>query len=133
VQIEIDFDVWKALNNLRESEDTTLSDVLRGALKLGGASTVVKSRRPAPTEIVNGASFKGVFLPDGTLLRVTYKGRMYAAEIKDGRWIDHEGNARTSPSEAARAISNTQVNGWRFWEVKRPRDGRWRRLDMLKA
>jgi hypothetical protein len=131
MQIEVDFDVWKALTNLRESEDTTFSDVLRDVLKLTTAAAVPTASFPA--ESLAGASFKGVFLPDGTILRVTYKGRMYTAEIKNGRWIDHEGNMRSSPSEAARAISNTQVNGWRFWEVKRPKDGRWRRLDVLKS
>lgn len=130
MHIEIDFDVWKALTFLRESEDTTFSDVLRQVLKLNGVAAVTGV--PLPAEALTGATFKGVFLPDGTLLRVTYKGQMYAAEIKNGRWIDHEGVRRNSPSEAAGAISNTQVNGWRFWEVKRPRDGRWRRLDMLK-
>jgi hypothetical protein len=130
MQIEVDFDVWKALTNLRESEDTTFSDVLRHVLKLTTAAAVPTASFPA--ESLTGASFKGVFLPDGTILRVTYKGRMYTAEIKNGRWLDHEGNMRSSPSEAARAISNTQVNGWRFWEVKRPKDARWRRLDVLK-
>jgi hypothetical protein len=131
MQIEVDFDVWKALTNLRESEDTTFSDVLRHVLKLTTAAAVPTATFPA--ERLTGASFKGVFLPDGTILRVTYKGRMYTAEIKNGRWLDHEGNMRSSPSEAARAISNTQVNGWRFWEVKRPKDARWRRLDVLKS
>ena len=131
MQIEIDFDVWKALTNLRDSEDTTFSDVLRKVFKLDATTHATKAIPRA--EILTGASFKGILLPDGTLLRVTYKGRMYTAEIKNGRWVDHEGNIRSSPSEAARAISNTQVNGWRFWEVKRPNDGRWRRLDMLKS
>jgi hypothetical protein len=131
MQIEIDFEVWKALTILRETEEMSFSDVLRKLLKLGDPKAI-----PAPTasaEQAGGALFKGVNLPDGTLFRVTYKGRMYTAKIQNGQWIDENGVVRSSPSDAAGAITETQVNGWRFWEVKRPKDARWRRLDMLKS
>jgi hypothetical protein len=119
MQIEIDFEVWKALTILKETEEMSFSDVLRKLLKLGEPNAI-----PTPTasaERIGGALFKGVSLPDRTLFRVTYKGRMYTAKTQNGRWIDENGVVRSSPSDAAGAITETQVNGWRFWEVKRPK------------
>lgn len=63
---------------------------------------------------------------------VTYKGRHYNAEIRDGRWIGSDGIPRNSPSEAAHAITGNNVNGWRFCEAKRPSDTEWRVMDQLR-
>lgn len=79
-----------------------------------------------------GAWFDNTFFPNGTCFRATYKGRTFAAEIQDGCWIGSDGIVRTSPSAAAGAISNTNVNGWRFWHAQLPLDPSWRRLDELK-
>ncbi len=126
MQIDVDFEVYKALTNRRPTESVTYNDVLRDLLRLGGA------KPPAsPDGSASGCSFKGVFLPDGTQLRVVYKGTTYRAEIKNGRWLDQEGRPRSSPSDAATAITKTQVNGWRFWDVKRPNDPSWRKLMTL--
>jgi hypothetical protein len=128
VQIDIDFEVFKALTALRKRESHTYNDVLRELLKLG----------PSPNQAVSEtASAKGLllrgglFLPDGTRLRVTYKGIEYLAEIRNGRWIDQAGTEHASPSSAAQHITRTNVNGWRFWEAKRPSDTDWRKLDAL--
>jgi len=118
--------VFKALTVRRETEDVTYNDVLRELLKLSYS----KPASPRPAE-VGGCSFKNVFLPNGTQLRVIYKGALYQAEIKNGQWLDHEGARRSSPSDAATAITKTQVNGWRFWDVKRPNDPAWRKLVAL--
>ena len=37
-----------------------------------------------------------------------------------------------SPSAAAGAITETTVNGWRFWEGRLPGDKGWRRLDVVR-
>ena len=63
---------------------------------------------------------------------ITYKGRTYSAEIKDGAWIGSDGKQRRTPSEAACAITDTNVNGWRFWKVKRPSDTSWKVLNSLR-
>jgi hypothetical protein len=126
--IDVDFGVFKALTNLRPDEATTYNDVLRKLLGLDPpAVSAVASSEPA-----GGCEYKGVFLPNGTELRVTYKGRAYTAGIKGGSWIGEDGIRRNSPSDAACAITKGNVNGWRFWKVKRPGDGDFRVLEDLR-
>ena len=123
--IEIDFDVYKALTNLREDEAVSYNDVLRRLLNLGGSPTEPRSEE-------SGCAIQGVTFPEGTRFQVRYKGVLYTAEIKNGRWVGNDGKVRTSPSDAATAITHTNVNGWRFWSVKRPNDSAWRKMAELK-
>ena len=83
----------------------------------------------APDNVVVGVAFR---LPTQTsrefyfltapCFGVTYKGRTYTAEVKDGVWVGADGQTRASPSEAAVKITGNSVNGWRFWQCKRPGD-----------
>lgn len=82
---------------------------------------------------LGGVWFNNIHFPEGTRFRATYKGRTFLAEIKDGQWIGADGIARSSPSDAASAISHTNVNGWRFWFVQMPGDPTWRRMDELRT
>ncbi len=126
--IEVDFEVFKALTALRPSEATTYNDIVRTLLKLevpqGGAES---------GQAFGGCEFKGVYLPNGTQLRVTYKGVTHTAEIQNGSWVGGDGVRRNSPSDAACAITSTNVNGWRFWRAKRPQDNSWKLLADLRA
>jgi hypothetical protein len=81
---------------------------------------------------LGGVWFGNVHFPEGTRFRATYKGQTYSAEIMQGQWVGADGKIRRSPSDAASAISNTNVNGWRFWYVQMPGDPSWRKLDELK-
>ena len=165
MQIEIDFEVFKALTSLRESESDSYNAVVRRLLALptmpssfanldsgirnalAGYSAKPKSglfgtsrNALAPDEssgsilagLLGGTWFGNIHFPNGTKFRATYKGRSYHAEIRNGLWIGEDGLTRTSPSDAARAITETNVNGWRFWLVQLPDDPTWRRLDELK-
>lgn len=161
MNIEIDFDVFKALTALRESESDSYNAVIRRLLKLPGqANASARSREPSGNSGASGRSnalltldrlaadnpmprnalldalggiwFGNTHFPDGTQFRATYKGRTYLAEIKDGQWVGQDGSVRTSPSDAACAISGTNVNGWRFWFAKRPEDAEWSRMDHFK-
>jgi hypothetical protein len=121
----VDFDVYKALTARRETEAMTYNDVLRDMLNLG------KPGAPAPTS--TGVTFKGIFFPDGTLFEASYKGQRYTATVKHGAWVDDAtGEKRTSPSDAVRKITETNVNGWRFWRCKRPGETGWTLLDKLQ-
>jgi hypothetical protein len=124
VAIDIEFDVFKTLTNARESEADTYSDVIRRAFQIPSTAEVA----PASP----GANFKGVHLPEGTDLRATYKGKQHTAKIQNGRWVSEQGEVRNSPSQAAWYITESGVNGWMFWEVKRPSDANWRLLDSLR-
>jgi hypothetical protein len=126
VQIEVDFEVFKALTVRRETEEVTLNHVLRKLLELPD-----KGVTPAPPS--DGCVFKGVHFPEGTHFRGVYKGQTYTGEIKGGRWQDAEGKTYTSPSNAAYAITQSGINGWWFWEAKRPSDPTWVRLAELRG
>jgi hypothetical protein len=127
--IDVDFDVYKALTVMRPNEATTYNDVLRKLLDLDKSNGVPATQAGA---VSGGCEYKGVLLPNGTELRVTYKGRTYHAHIRDDSWIGEDGVRRNSPSDAACAITKGNVNGWRFWRVRRPGDGEFRVLEDLR-
>lgn len=144
MQIEVDFEVWQALTAKLQNERDNYNEAIRRLLNLpatemspvfGEIDTPgIPDTLPLPVgNAVSGAWFSNVFFPDGTLFRATYKGRTHRAQIRGSQWIDEFGNVRTSPSDAASAISRTNVNGWRFWYVRRPVDEDWVRMDALKS
>jgi hypothetical protein len=149
-KITVDFEVWKTLTSKRLVEGHTYNDVIRELL---GLDSVVEG--PDQIELLYGdfasnsvteaalgfgnlenstAGFpaRGIFLPNGTVIKATYKQQQYIAEIVDGKWLDTEGKSHSSPSSAAKHVTGTSVNGLRFWSVKRPSDASWHRLDLLK-
>lgn len=161
VQIDIDFDVYKALTLLRKNEEDSYSHVLRRLLqnavpalpqsqseidrvtqfnenltqKIQRANeglTGVDRNSYIDTHLKGGAWFNNVLFPEGTELKGTYKGTTYYARIKGSQWVGNDGIVRKSPSDAASSISHTNVNGWRFWHARRPGDTEWKRLDKLR-
>ena len=141
MQIDIDFDVFKALTGLRKSENHAYNDVLRELLSLDSIvepdlpEHPLQSASDALTRPLgfDGFTTRGLHLPNGTLLRARYKHREYLARIDQGKWIDDSGRAHASASAAAAAITGTNVNGLRFWEAKRPSDLSWQRLELLRT
>ena len=81
-------------------------------------------------------------LPHGTKVRMTYNHQAYFGEIRDGDWLVKDKARRISqcysPSGAAKAVATTKhgtpvrVNGWDYWEAKRPADTKWTRLFILR-
>jgi hypothetical protein len=131
MQIEIDFEVWKALTVRRAHEGVTYNDVLRELLDLEPSEAIAG---PMPdAESVGGFTSRNLFLPNGTDLRGLYKRRLFSAQIRNGHWVDSDGRTHESPSAAARFITRNSVNGLRFWEAKRPGDHEFRRLDFIAA
>lgn len=122
MQIEIDFDVFKALTLLREQESVTYNDIIRRLLELPATETVpteVKETKPT------GYMAAGRHLPNGTQLKATYKGKEYRAEVKGGRIVSTGGKLFNSLSAAAKSITENNVNGLRFWRAQRPSETRW--------
>ncbi len=115
--IEIDLEIYKLIQSKRQSFHESENDILRRLLKL--------PQRSAPATQHGGLVIgNGVILPNGTLLRKRYKGDIYEVPVKDGKiWV--HGKAFKSPSGAAVEITKSAVNGWRFWQVKRPDDVDW--------
>ena len=139
-QIEIDFNVYKALTVRREHEGHSFKDVLRDLLELDpvqetdppashleSVTDALKTGLGAP-----GYHSRGLYLPDGTLLRARYKQRTCHGRIDGGQWLDDQGHVFASTSAAATAITGTNVNGLRFWEAQRPGERGWRRLELLR-
>jgi hypothetical protein len=127
--IEVDFDVYKKLTMLRETEATTYNDVLRDVLKLGAAP-----KKPEPTGGAAGGGdwvVKGVRFPAGTDFRATYKGKTYHARVEDGA-LKLGDTTYDSPSIAGVSITGSAVNGWRFWECRFPGKTAWQVIDKLR-
>lgn len=128
MQIEIDFEVFKELTARRAGESDSYNHVIRRLLGMPSGGLALDD----VDKVMFGAWFGNIHFPEGTKFRATYKGQTYLAQIRGGQWIDGNGLVRSSPSNAAHAVSGTNVNGWRFWYAQRPGDPAWRRLDELK-
>lgn len=129
--IEIDFEVHKAIEIARNSFAESPNAVLRRLLKIGAAA-------PVTSQTVGGRAWtgKGVELPSGTKLRMSYNGSNYNGEVVDGVWITEVGNF-TSPSGASNALaltkdgSKTSLNGWNYWEAQLPGTSKWRTIKSM--
>lgn len=138
--IEIDFDVYKALTARRGDETVSYNDVLRtvlglsqpaaGLRRLFGFGSKPEAFESAKDDITDWF-YKGIRFPIGTSLRAKYKGQVHAARIDRGG-IVIGGKRFATPSDAARAVTGTNVNGWRFWQCRLPGEAGWRRLDALR-
>ncbi len=131
--IDIDFDVYKALTIKRNVESDTYNDVLREILRLPRTLVGIPAKAAAATDGVKVWVSKGVSFPDGTEFRANYKGQMHTARITGGRLILDGKGGSSSLSHAARLVTNTSVDGWTFWEVKRPADIEWRKSSALRT
>jgi len=132
--IEIDFEVFKNLTTRRETEDVSYNDVLRGLLGLTPKTNAPKQATAGVAPIALSAHdwvTKGVTFPSGTLFRATHKGQLYEGKVQLGKlWIG--GHPYNSLSAAAVAVTGNPVNGWRFWECKRPSDVKWGSPEALR-
>lgn len=134
--IEIDFDVHKAIETERQSFSEPPNAVLRRLLGLSPKPAVLKtpSNEGVGCRTWNG---EGVVLPHGTKLRMSYNRQQFEGEIIDGAWVI-SGKTFDSPSGAAGGGALTKdgkhppLNGWIYWEVKRPSDAAWTRIDSIR-
>ncbi len=80
---------------------------------------------------------EGVELPHGTKLRMKYGPCEYTGVIHNGHWLV-EGREYGSPSGAAGGVAvtkkgqKTHLDGWIYWEVKRPFDQGWVVINRLR-
>ncbi|MDR3463884.1 MAG: hypothetical protein P4L76_16370 [Beijerinckiaceae bacterium] len=132
--IEIDFDIHKIIETERSGFHETPNEVLRRLLKLPKIPAPAVSQMTAP----KGRSWSdgGVMLEHGTKLRMSYNGQTHEGEIRDGKWVV-EGKTFRSPSGAASGTAltkqgkKTQLDGWKYWEVKPLGTDKWATLDSL--
>jgi hypothetical protein len=133
--IEIDFDVHKRIEMERRGFDEPPNAALRRLLGLNGTAAP-----PAPP---GGRPWRGkrrglldyVILEHGTALRMSYNGRQHTGQIVDGEWLVEERRYK-SPSAAACGVARTKegrrtsLDGWRYWEFRRPGKTNWQRLEL---
>jgi hypothetical protein len=129
-QIEIDFDVFKEITSRRRTEEFTCNDVIRDLLKLpqrarNGGKAVANASKPW---IVSDTSF-----PPGTEFIAEYKGKTYSGVVQDGKLELSDGHKFSTPSAAAVHITNTNVNGWRFWRCKLPSESQYVLAERLRG
>jgi hypothetical protein len=129
--IEVDVEVFRFLESRRLSFSQTHNNILR---ELAGLK---------PMSIANAVSdqgswsWKGVTLPNGTRLRMSYNGQTHTGEIAQGAW--HVGGAiYGTPSAAAGGVARSKkgasvhLDGWGYWEIKKPDSDRWVPIDKLR-
>ena len=134
--IEIDFDVFKKLTGMRESEAVTYNDVIRRLLGIGAvspSSTITSTAiQGSISPSLSGAwTTKGVTFPSGTEFRGSHKGKTVSGRVEAGA-LAVNGKRYESPSAAAVAITGNPVNGWVFWECKKPGATSWQMIKSLR-
>ncbi|MFN3259726.1 MAG: hypothetical protein ACE37J_04115 [Pikeienuella sp.] len=141
--IEVDFDVHQAIELERTGFEESPNDALRRLLKLPPkalGTTTGSPISPQKTSLpgIRPWSGKGVELPHGTELRMEYNGQLFRGSIENGEWVI-DGKRSNSPSAAAASVATTKkgtrpsLDGWKYWEIKRPNDAHWRKLGGLRG
>jgi len=132
--IEIDFDVFKALTGLRDTESVTYNDVIRKLLGLESRCIGKADSKPGNQSrpSVSDLQCKGVAFPAGTEFRAKYKGQMHYGKIEGGHLVV-DGKLTKNPSKAASVITHNSVNGWKFWECRLPGEVSWRLIDGMRG
>lgn len=140
MQIDVTLEVFKELTARLRYDGHSYDDVIRELLGLDSPLEIEAAEHTFLTDNhfakalyrTSGTFFsRGLALPNGTQLRARYKSSEFLAKIKNGTWLDADGEEHSSPSAAARAITGNNVNGLRFWECLLPGDSAWRKLDSL--
>jgi hypothetical protein len=128
-QIDIDFEVFKALTVRRSTEDESYNDVIRAMLKLPFQPHTAKSAtRGGRPWVVSNTSF-----PVGSEFMTEYKGKTYCGTIVDGKLRLEDGHSFTTPSAAAIHVTGGNANGWRFWKCKLPGETQYVLIERLRG
>lgn len=128
--IEVDFEVYKKLTVMRETERMTVNDVIRKLLVLPEDS-VEQDIEDIVKDLVSSWFIKGATFPARTQFRAEYKGNIFFGEVIDAALVVN-GKAFKSPSSAATEITGNSVNGWKFWECKFPDEVKWQPISKFK-
>jgi len=133
--IEVDFDIHKLIETERKSFAEPPNAVLRRLLKLQPQDELPVAINGAPDR--DAWTGKGVKLPAGTELRMEYRGKEHRGVIQNSAWAVGGKNYK-SPSAAAGGVATTKsgkrpsLDGWKYWQVRRPGDAGWVALSSLR-
>ena len=148
--ISVDFDIHKLIETERKGFDETDNKVLRrlfglpeGPMPTSLEDTAKKYNgdRGLQSSVASYSSkdwqSKGVVLPEGTELRLVHPGAHASGSVQNGTWVIG-GYFFNSPSDAAGTLVGKErgrtmnLNGWLYWEVRRPDDSDWVLLNSLR-
>lgn len=79
---------------------------------------------------IQGYQWKSLFLPNGTRIRMQYKGSYFYAKVEGDKIIYNE--KPTSPAQLVNTITGTSRNAWRDLWIKRPEDMEWKSADACR-
>lgn len=119
VQVEIEFGVWKKLNNLLIDENDTLSSVI---------DRHICQERSQPKVW----TYEGVEFPIGSEIKAKFKRDIHTGRVVDGGLLV-KGEVFDSPSAAAKAVTGTQRNGWDFWSCRFPGSQTWIEIRQMRT
>ncbi|SEQ63978.1 hypothetical protein SAMN05216548_106105 [Faunimonas pinastri] len=142
--VEIDIDVYKAIEGARQDFTESRNDILRRMLRLDGDAEAPTAATAPGRRAKSGGAIDGgwakidrhgrqILLPEGTEIRATYGGQTVTGRIGGGAW-EVGGQRYNSPSRAlienvrGRNGETVNLNGWRHWEAKLPGEEIWKRL-----
>lgn len=80
---------------------------------------------------IRGYQWKNLFLPQGTQLRMQYKGTYSYAKVEDDE-IVYRGKS-ISPARLANTIAGGSRNAWYELWIKRPKDKEWKLADECRG
>lgn len=87
---------------------------------------------PGVSQSERGYSWKNVFMPHGTKIRMKYKGVMHYGAINGDELFYQD--ISISPSEFANKVAGGSMrNAWRDLEIKRPSDDEWFSANLLRT
>lgn len=136
--IEIDFDTHKLIEAERRGFSEKPLFALRRLLGLPDVDDML----PASPVAATGHDWRedGVVLPHGTKARMEYArgSQRFEGVFLDGELVV-QGRRFDSLSAAASALARTKdglpprLNGWNYWEVKKPGSDRWELMSHLRS
>lgn len=83
-----------------------------------------------PTSLYSGYQWKEVFLPNGTVLRTTFKGKNHHCLVEDDG-LRYAGKL-TSPSGFANLVGGTNRNAWKVVWILLPGTQDWMQASKLR-
>ncbi len=126
VRVSLPSALLRRLESVADARGDSVETVMRETLE--AALPGAEAPSGGPTQ--RGYRWKDVFLPEGTELCFTHKGRTYGAMVSGGR-ILHEGEPVT-PSRFINAVAGPGRNAWIGLWVRRPADAVWVLADDLR-
>ena len=135
--IEVDIDVYRFIEGKRTSFAQSHNDILREIAGLSPATAGGLNSISDPSE---GRSWtgKGVSIPHGTKIRMSYNGKTHLGYIVNGAW-HVDGAIYRSPSAAAGGAARSKqghpvsLDGWIYWEAQLPGSNRWVQISTLRS